>query len=320
MRIQISLLTVLLLAGCASQAPQPQPVEPPVSTEQQTRVQQLQQSQQELELGLKRKIAVGRISNETNYGRSLLREAITGEHDQKIADMFVQALSSTQQFLIFERPDIALLEAEMQLQQKPSNLVGVDTMILGSLTEFGRATTGERGFLSTSQRQVATAKVDLRIVDVHTGEVIAAVSGSGDSSVEQSRIMGFGSVAGYDGSLNDRAIGAAVSAAVENMLELLLLRPWTADLLAQEDERLFMSGGEAQGVKPGMRFDVMTKGQQVRSSTTDALITLPGRKIAVLEVDGLFGQSTLDQGAYGRIVEGDINGYALEQLEIRKGD
>jgi len=319
MRIQISLLTVLLLAGCASQAPQPQPVEPPVSTEQQARVQQLQQSQQERELGLKRKIAVGRISNETNYGRSLLREAITGEHDQKIADMFVQALSSTQQFLIFERPDIALLEAEMQLQQKPSNLVGVDTMILGSLTEFGRATTGERGFLSTSQRQVATAKVDLRIVDVHTGEVIAAVSGSGDSSVEQSRIMGFGSVAGYDGSLNDRAIGAAVSAAVENMLELLLLRPWTADLLAQEDERLFMSGGEAQGVKPGMRFDVMTKGQQVRSSTTDALITLPGRKIAVLEVDGLFGQSTLDQGAYGRIVEGDINGYALEQLEIRKG-
>jgi len=166
---------------------------------------------------------------------------------------------------------------------------------------------------------VATAKVDLRIVDVHTGEVIAAVSGSGDSSVEQSRIMGFGSVAGYDGSLNDRAIGAAVSAAVENMLELLLLRPWTADLLAQEDERLFMSGGEAQGVKPGMRFDVMTKGQQVRSSTTDALITLPGRRIAVLEVDGVFGQSTLDQGAYGRIVEGDINGYALEQLEIRKG-
>lgn len=320
MRIQISLLTVLLLAGCASQAPQPKPVEPPVSTEQQARVQQLQQSQQELELGLKRKIAVGRISNETNYGRSLLREAITGEHDQKIADMFVQALSSTQQFLIFERPDIALLEAEMQLQQKPSNLVGVDTMILGSLTEFGRATTGERGFLSTSQRQVATAKVDLRIVDVHTGEVIAAVTGSGDSSVEQSRIMGFGSVAGYDGSLNDRAIGAAVSAAVENMLELLLLRPWTADLLAQEDDRLFMSGGEAQGVKPGMRFDVMTKGQQVRSSTTDALITLPGRKIAVLEVDELFGQSTLDQGAYGRIVEGDINGYALEQLEIRKGD
>ena len=66
-------------------------------------------------------------------------------------------------------------------------------------------------------------------------------------------------------------IDATVSAAVENMLELLLLRPWTADLLAQEDERLFMGGGEAQGVKPGMRFDVMTKGQQVRSSTTDAL-------------------------------------------------
>ena len=37
--------------------------------------------------------------------------------------------------------------------------------------------------------------------------------------------MGFGSVAGYDGSLNDQAIGAAVNAAVEKMTQMLLERP-----------------------------------------------------------------------------------------------
>ena len=38
---------------------------------------------QPVELALKRKLAVGRLTNETNYGRSLLREAVTGQHDQK---------------------------------------------------------------------------------------------------------------------------------------------------------------------------------------------------------------------------------------------
>lgn len=36
------------------------------------------------------------------------------------------------------------------------NIVGVDTLIIGSLTQFGRATTGERGFLSSSKKQEAT--------------------------------------------------------------------------------------------------------------------------------------------------------------------
>lgn len=60
--------------------------------------------------------------------------------------------------------------------------------------------------------------------------------------------MGFGSVAGYDGSLNDRAIGAAVNAAVEKMLELILAKPWSADVLASEDQLVFISGGENKGL------------------------------------------------------------------------
>ncbi|RUO38004.1 curli production assembly protein CsgG [Aliidiomarina taiwanensis] len=322
MRTIASLGVAFSLIGCAAtQAPQPTPNESPVSVEQQRLAQaETAAAAEPTRLNLKRKIAVGRLSNETNYGRSLLREAVTGEHDKKISDMFMQAIVNTDSFLIFERPDLALLQNELELNGAEStNMVGVDTLVIGSLTEFGRSTTGERGFFTTSQRQAATAKVDIRLVDVHTGQVVASYTGTGDSSAEQSRTMGFGSVAGYDGSLNDRAIGAAVTAAVEKMMLDFLDKPWTADVLAVEEELLYISGGEAQGVRPGMVFDVMTKGKKVRSEATGTTITLPGKKVGELEIQGLFGESDLDQGAFGQLVSGSVANLDVQQLEIRKG-
>lgn len=309
-------VSAAILSGCASQSPSPAPKTPPVNQQAQAKAQQQQQAKAPESVQLKRKIAVGRLTNETNYGRSLLRSSDDGKFDNKIADMFSQAIVNTNNFLIFERQDLGLLKNETELQNKPDELIGVDTLVVGSLTEFGRSTTGERGFLSSSAKQEATATVDIRLVDVATGQVVASVTGTGSSSTEQSRTMGFGSVSGYDGSLNDKAIGAAVNAAVAKMSQLLLENPWSADVLAVEDGQLFISGGEAQGVKQGQTFAVMTKGKKVKSSTTGATITLPGNKLGVMKIAGTFGTSELDQGAFGTLIEGSIQGQDVSQLKV----
>ncbi|RUO22252.1 curli production assembly protein CsgG [Aliidiomarina iranensis] len=309
-------IAAAICSGCASQAPAPSPSNSQISDQQQLEAQQqiLQQAPESVQL--KRKIAVGRLSNETNYGRSLLRGADEGLFDNKIADMFNQAIVNTNNFLIFERQDISLLENEVALNDRVSEMVGVDTLVIGSLTEFGRSTTGERGFLSSSAKQEATATVDIRLVDVATGQVIASVTGTGSSSNEQSRTMGFGSVSGYDGSLNDQAIGAAVNAAVAKMSSLLLENPWSADILAVEEGNIYISGGEAQGIKIGQTFAVKTKGRRVNSGTTGAMITLPGSEVAKLEIAGTFGRTELDQGSFGTLTEGSIDGYDMATLEI----
>lgn len=315
-----SIVSLAILAtfatGCASQAPAPSPNASAVSTQDQVAAQQAQREQATDSVQLKRKIAVGRLTNETNYGRSLLRSADAGNFDNKIADMFSQAIVNTNNFLIFERQDVELLKNETQLQNIPEELVGVDTLVIGSLTEFGRSTTGERGFLSSSAKQQATATVDIRLVDVKTGQVVASVTGKGSSSNEQSRTMGFGSVSGYDGSLNDQAIGAAVNAAVAKMSQLLLANPWSADILAVENGQVFISGGEAQGVRKGQTFNVMTKGRKVKSGVTGSTITLPGEQIGTLEIVDTFGRTELDQGAFGLIKEGSIEGHDLSTLEV----
>lgn len=319
MRRALFLVATLALTGCAIQTPQMGDVEPSISQEEQRRAQQQAQAASQAEvLGLKRRIAVGRLSNETNYGRSLLRQGAEDQLGNKVTDMFLQALTNSNNFLVFERPDLSLLQQEAGLTGQEVNIVGVDTLVIGSLTQFGRTTTGERGFWSESAKQQATATVDLRLVDVATGRVFDSVTGSGSSSTEQARTMGFGSVAGYDGSLNDQAIAAAVTAAVDQMTRLFMNRPWTADILGQEEDLLFISGGESQGVRVGMVFDVETRGREVQSQTTGARITLPGRKVAQIKVLSLFGQDVLNQGAVATVINGDLSNYKLNDLQVKE--
>ncbi|MEQ5814095.1 curli production assembly protein CsgG [Marinobacter sp. NFXS11] len=308
-----------VLSGCATQAPQMKEVEPAVSAEQQREAQQAAlKASKPKALSLKRKIAVGRLTNETNYGRSLLRSNAEDQLGSKVTDMFLQALANSESYLVFERPDIELLAKEAELSGQEISITGVDTLVIGSLTQFGRATTGERGFLSSSKKQEATATVDLRLVDVKTGRVFASVTGSGSSSTEQARTMGFGSAAGYDGSLNDQAIAAAVTAAVDKMTGLFLEKPWTADLLAQEDGLIYISGGENQGVREGMVFTIETRGKKVKSQTTGTTISLPGKDVAELKVISLFGDDPLDQGAIGEVLKGSLKGYDLSDLRVKE--
>ena len=315
----LTMAVAVALAGCATQTPQMKDVEPGVTAEQQRAAQlEAQEAAEPEQLGLKRKIAVGRLSNETNYGRSLLRQNAEDQLGGKVTDMFVQALTNSDSFLVFERPDISLLQKEASLSGQEVEIVGVDTLVIGSLTQFGRATTGERGFLSSSKKQEATATVDIRLVDVKTGRAFESVTGSGSSSTEQARTMGFGSAASYDGSLNDQAIAAAITAAVDKMTRLFMSKPWTADLLAQEEGVVFISGGESQGVKPDMVFDVETRGSAVKSQTTGTTITLPGKKIAELKVISLFGDDVLNQGAATTVTSGSLEGHELTELQVKE--
>lgn len=304
-------------AGCAIQAPPVLPKEAPPSTAQQNAAQQALAAQPPSKPGLKRKIALGRITNETAYGQSLLRDRSGDPLGKQVTDLMSKALTESGAFLVFERPDIGKVEAEGQLADARLNLIGVDALVIGSLTEFGRKTIGESGFVSASKRQVAFAKVDVRVVDVSTGQVLFATSGAGEASTETASTFGFGSQASYDGTLNDAAIRQAVSQAVSRLSTDFNSRPWQTAILKTEAGRLFLSGGKAQGLRPGMQLDVQTAGERIKSPQTGAFVTLPGRSIARVRVDALFGDSELDEGSVASIASGSIEGFRIDQLTVR---
>ncbi|TXR54375.1 CsgG/HfaB family protein [Reinekea thalattae] len=321
MKLQLISLTIVsaLLAGCATGPVTHSQIESPYSEAEQLAAQSAVNASSD-QLALKRKIAVARLSNETTYGKGLLSGSDGSDSAEKISDMFIQSLTNSGNYLIFERRDIELLESEAQFSGLDQDFVGVDTLVIGSLTEFGRSTTGTSGFFSSTKKQQATATIALRLVDVASGQVIHSLRGSGIASTETQSTLGFGSVASYDGSINDRAIGTAVNAAVGKLDQYMLQKPWSADVLDIDDGLIFISGGQSQGLFEGLKLAIYTKGKQVKSATAGTTITLPGQQIATAEVIQLFGDTELTEGAILRPLTGNINGLNPADLRVIEGD
>ena len=315
--IATSIFALLMLSGCAIQTPPTEQKEAPQSIASQKAAQLAVATQAQAKPILKRKIALGRITNETNYGQSLLRDRHDDPLGKQVTDLMSKALTETGAFLVFERPDIGRVIAEGKLSEKSLNLIGVDALLIGSLSEFGRKTIGASGFVSTSKRQVAFAKVDIRLVDSNTGHVFFATSGAGEASTESASTFGFGSQAGYDGTLNDAAIRQAVSEAISRLSIEMNTRPWETYILKADGSRLFLGGGKSQGMQTGMKFVLQTKGEKIKSPQTGAEIILPGHAIAQLRIDALFGEGELNEGSIASIISGGLGMYNPDQLVVR---
>ncbi|MFC3076983.1 CsgG/HfaB family protein [Phenylobacterium terrae] len=268
---------------------------------------------------LKRKVAVGRFSNSTRYGKALLLDTEADPLANQAADMLTARLVDTGHFMVFERTDMDAVLRE-QGSGAPGKLVGVDTLIVGSVTEFGRKLEGKAGFLNSKTRQVATATVEVRLVDVATGQAFFSTSGRGEAAVEVGEVAGFGSRAGYDATLNDRAISAAVSDLMTNVVQKLQERRWFTDILQVRGDQVYLTGGPSQGLSAGDTLAVELLGETLVSGQTGLPIRLPGREVARVQIVSFFGEGPESEGAIARLVQGQIppdNLKALRVIEVR---
>jgi curli biogenesis system outer membrane secretion channel CsgG len=266
-------------------------------------------------LTLKRKIAVGRFTNSTRYGKALLFDADKDPLANQAADMLMGRLVDTGEFVVFERNDVDSISHEQEIGGV-GKLVGVDTLLVGSVTEFGRKVEGKVGFLNSQMRQVATATVEVRLIDVVTGLAFFSTSGTGSANVEAGEVAGFGSRAGYDSTLNDKAISAAISDLMTNVMQRLKARRWSTDVLQVRGDQVFLSGGQTQGLKVGDQLSLEKRGETVVSGQTGLPLTLPGQSIGRLEIVAFFGESPQEEGAIAKVVQGQIPGGDLKSLRV----
>ncbi len=294
------LLTLTLLTSCATPAAPPQ-ISTPAALDS-TAVAPPPPAHL-----LKRKIAVGRFDNETLYGKALLLPGQIDPLAKQTSDMMTNALNDTGKFVVLERSDLGLVEDEQALSGMKGNIVGADDLLVGSLTQFGRETEGENGFFSNTKKQVAYATVDIRLVDVRTAQVIFTATGTGQASVENGTVAGFGNVAEYDETLNDRAISAAIDDAMTPLVQNLEAEPWRTDILKVDGNNVYISGGAAQNLTPGTQLAVMLSGDTLKSAQTGFNITLPPKQIASLTVVSNFGTGDAEsQGSVCNLTSGTL--------------
>jgi curli biogenesis system outer membrane secretion channel CsgG len=308
-------LILLLVSGCATpSAYKPEQVEAPASKKQQIKAQQT--SALPSAKRYKQKIAIIRFTNETNYGRALMTDADFDRLGKQASDMLASRLVKSGNFMVFERSDIKKIQQEQTISG--GGLIGVDTVIVGSVTEFGRSIAGKTGFMSSTKMQTAKAKVELRLVNIKTGQAFFSATGAGEASTESGEIAGYGSRAAYDATLNDRAIGAAITDVIDKLVSTLEERAWRTDILSVENGQVFISGGSRQGIKVSDTLNVMSPGQKIKSKQTGMEISLPGKQVATIRVVSFFGDNENNEGSVCEIVSGSINFSSTANLYVEE--
>ena len=260
-------------------------------------------------LGLKRKVAIGRFSNETRYGQGFFVDANNDRIGKQAMDILSSKLFETGRFIMLERADLSKIEDELKMEGKSVLKNSADYLVLGSITEFGRKENSDVGIFSRVKKQEAFAKVHIRIVDVSTGQIIYSEEGKGTAYSEAGTMMGVGSKAGYDGQLNDKAIEAAISNLASNVIENMLDKPWQGYILGYEEGAFITSGGKSQNIKVGDVFDVIKEGKKVKNPQTNMTITLPGKKIASVKIENTLGDTPDTEVSIASVLEGDLDDY-----------
>ena len=173
-------------------------------------------------------VSVGKFDNRSSFMRGVFsnNEDRMGSQAQTI---LVTHLQQSQRFSVLDRSVMSEIKQEAALKKQNQNIQGADYVVTGDVTEFGRKDVGDRqlfGILGRGKTQVAYAKVNLNVVNTLTSEVVYSSQGAGEYSLSEREVIGFGSTANYDATLNGKVLDLAIREAVNNLVSGIESGAW----------------------------------------------------------------------------------------------
>lgn len=270
---------------------------------------------------LKRIVAIGRFSNETQYAKGIFFDKNNDPLQKQTVDILSAKLASSNKFILLERQDIDKITSEIQYSSNENyQKIGADYLIIGSITEFGRKNVGGVGVFSRSKTQIVQAGISVRLVDVSTGQIIYAEEAKGEAETSNKTVMGLGKQTDFDATLSDKAISAAISKLVENIINNCMDRPWKSYILSNDENGIIIAGGKSQGIKIGDVYEIVQKGNVVKNPQTGMKIELPGKSVGKISVQFSGGDTPQNEFSIVTLIEGNLdsknlNNYYIKQIE-----
>ena len=308
-RIGMLALASSVLFGCATlEKKSVHQTTAPTQTISKTQTEQVLNSK-----SLKRKVAIGRFTNETTYGQGFFIDKDNNRIGKQAMDILSSKLFETGKFIMLERTDLNEIEKELTIGGNTSLKNAADFIIVGSISEFGRKEVSEVGIFSRVKKQQANATVYIRIIDVVTSQIIYSEQGKGIAYSEAGTVFGVGDKAGYDSSLNDKVLDVAITDLASNVIENMLDKPWRSYILSYEDEQLIIAGGKSQNISSGTQFEIFKAGKKIKNPQTKMYITLPGKSVGKIEVITSFGDTPESEISISKLIEGNIDSYIEKQ-------
>ena len=229
-----------------------------------------------------------------------------------VTDLLIAGLVKNGAYSIIERQALDKIMAEQNFNNSQradptsaarlGKLLGVDAIIVGSVTQFGNETKNRNigggggnwgGFgVGGIGRSKSNANVGLtaRIVNVETGEILAIAEGSGTSARSSTSLLGNGgNWHGWGGGHTDfgssdfqqTIIGEATKQAVDNLTTQVVgdapkiaTRQLTVEGLvaAVDGAQIILNVGKKSGVNVGDQLEVVRVTKEIKDPATGAVI------------------------------------------------
>lgn len=179
-------------------------------------------ARQPLPLAQRKKIAVLDFEDQTDYGHGRIGRSATS--------VLTTYLDRSGQFSLYEREKLHRIIAEQQhstngtVNAETAAAAGkkaeLDFVIIGTVSSFGYHSVRSQALIFASKvRNQAEATVDVRLVEVATGRIIASESGRGIAEDTSSKVLGVGASSGYDETMAANALRAAISKFVDKLID-----------------------------------------------------------------------------------------------------
>ena len=265
-----------------------------------------------------------------------------------VADLLVQKLVQDGKYRVIERKQLEKILAEQNFNNSDradpatasriGKVLGVDAIIVGSITKFGRddknTTVGGGGWglgkfgVGGVQKRDAKAVcgITARLIDTSTAEILAAVTGNGESKRGGASLVGAGGSGGAGGAgafdmssknFGETILGEAVNQAVNSTGEQLdsaagnlpthkaeITNALVADV---SGNTLILNVGSRSGLQVGDKLEISRAVRTVKDPATGKILKTVTEKIGeatVTEVDA--SSTTVTFTGNGPVKVGDV--------------
>ena len=256
-----------------------------------------------------------------------------------IADMLVTQMVRNGTYSVVERKQLDRILREQNFQQSGradastaaqlGRILGVDAIIIGSITQFGRddkkmgvgggVRVGGVGIGGIGRRSAkAVVGIDARIIDIRTAEILGVATGFGESKRSGTTLVGGAAVGGVaaggafdmsSSNFGSTILGEATRLAVDSLVTELVgastkivetvaaISGLVADVSGSE---LIINVGTSGGVRVGTEYPVVRPGREIKDPATGRVLrrmTSAVGKIKITSADETSAVGTLSGGA-----------------------
>lgn len=233
------------------------------------------------------------------------------------ADNLANQLVQTGEFRVIERQQLDKVLAEQNLGESgrvdPSTaarlgkILGVQLVIIGSVTEFGISEKGGRipqigrwkwGRGVGGKMITGRSALSARMVDTTTAEILGAWDAEGDFRTGKGEFAGANFGTNWDSGVASKCLAEAVEKLAQEIasgasgIEPSTVRGGMEGKIAKVDgDRIYLNVGSDDGVKVGDRFEIRSLGEEIVDPDTGEVLGAEESPAGTVEVTKVIGGS-----------------------------